>query len=701
VSDAVTAVRWLLEQAEPEARRLAAQQLVKVPGDQVCELLRVALGDEDWRVRKEAAVSAAAIEERERVVHCLIGAIDDKENVGLRNAAVEALVNIGAAAVPATVGALRGLDADGRKLAVEILGGIPDERGVAALTQALVDEDANVRSAAAEALGSADRAGDDARALAVKALTGVLSSHEVFLKLAALDAIGRLDAYLPWAIFEPFVKDSVLRRYAIAAAARSDDAGALDALAGALTDPSRTVVREAVIAIGERLMGQFPETFRGGMERRVRGTSEARDRVRPMAKQLDDGRLRPAAFLVLGLFADTADIPLFVEALSDDDLMQHAEKALSCYGVEAVGPLLAVARGEPPQVRASVLSIVPTLNPGAMDEASPELEETLHDALQDDSPEVIAAALRLLAITGRADDLGRVAAFTRHSDPRVSLSAEATLALLAARHKDGARERFSGITASSPDAGVLCVVLGALARAGDVREEDLASLDLALAHGDARTRRAAIEALAAIGGDAASDAVAFALADEERDVRLAAVRALGTLGRTDVLIAMVERDHDPAVVAAALRALTPGDAEATYRAARPLLASRDASIASAAAEAIGRLPSPAHREALFDALLHPEAEVVKVALSEMGAQLDGLALSHLARCLDHASWEVRRLACELLGGHNKDGVHALLHARLDREREPAVREAIASALSARTPPRTDGRSRAPGRQAGR
>ena len=66
MSDAVTAVSWLLKQAEPEARRLAAQQMVKVPGREVCDLLLIALADEDWRVRKEAAVVAAAGRDAER-----------------------------------------------------------------------------------------------------------------------------------------------------------------------------------------------------------------------------------------------------------------------------------------------------------------------------------------------------------------------------------------------------------------------------------------------------------------------------------------------------------------------------------------------------------------------------------------------------------------------------------------------------------
>ncbi|HEY5147185.1 MAG TPA: hypothetical protein VII82_10475, partial [Polyangiaceae bacterium] len=62
MSDASSAVRWLLEQAEPEARRVAVQQIAKVRGREAPELLLCALGDDDWRVRKEGTLVAPSLE---------------------------------------------------------------------------------------------------------------------------------------------------------------------------------------------------------------------------------------------------------------------------------------------------------------------------------------------------------------------------------------------------------------------------------------------------------------------------------------------------------------------------------------------------------------------------------------------------------------------------------------------------------------
>ncbi len=244
MNEAAAAVRWLLHQAEPEARRVAVQQIPKVVGAEGAELLKQALGDEDWRVRKEAASAAAALERRDEVVAMLVSALEEGVNIGLRNAAVEALVAIGPAAVAPTIEALGRLDPDARKLAVEVLGGVADGRGTNALALALCDEDANVRVAAAEALGNASLAGEEARDVAIEALASTLPGEgDTLLRLAALGSLAHLEAIVPWALVEPCAKHPLLRRHAIAAAAGSREPQAVRALAEATGDASPAVAR--------------------------------------------------------------------------------------------------------------------------------------------------------------------------------------------------------------------------------------------------------------------------------------------------------------------------------------------------------------------------------------------------------------------------------------------------------------------------
>jgi len=66
---------------------------------------------------------------------------------------------------------------------------------------------------------------------------------------------------------------------------------------------------------------------------------------------------------------------------------------------------------------------------------------------------------------------------------------------------------------------------------------------------------------------------------------------------------------------------------------------------------------------------------------------------HLGVCLDHAAWDVRRLAADLLGRSPTETALGLLRARLSIEDNPLVCEALERALDASGTRRTP----APGR----
>jgi HEAT repeat protein len=694
VSEAASAVRWLLEQSEPEARRVAVQQIAKVHGQDVSDLLLRALADDDWRVRKEATLVAGTLDRRDEVVACLIAALEETINIGLRNAAVEALIRIGADAVGATIDALGRLDAEGRKLSVEVLGGVPDARAVAALARALADEDANVRVAAAEALGNAALAGDDARDDSIRSLVVALATSDSFLKIAALESLARLEAHLPWAVFQPCASDPLLRRYAIVAAAGSSEPDAIRALANAIGDPSATIVREAIVALGERVGASLDdEGFLQCARTALDGNAEGRGNARRAARDAEDSRARGGALLVLGLLGDAQDVASLVEALGDDDVAERADHALRLFGPKVVKSLLSVARHSKPSVRAAALALASSLEGVSLD----DLRFALREALKGPGAEVIACAVGALGPIGDATDLRRVSKLVGHADERIAANATKSAAELAARHADAARELLRDAKPGKDPVAFACVLLGAIASTHTLNDDDVARLERALAHDDPKVRRAAVDALARADSAAAADAVVFALADEENEVKLAAVRALGRLRRPEPLLAIVSDTRDAALAATALRALGEADRERALAAARPMIGHPDAAIACAAVEVIGhieasassgqaRASAAAMEDALFVALDHAEGEVVKLALSMLGVRPGARALARLGLCLDHSSWEVRRLAAELLGQAKSPSAEGLLRARYELERDPMVREAIAVAVSLRPPP---------------
>ncbi|MGA7124396.1 MAG: HEAT repeat domain-containing protein [Polyangiaceae bacterium] len=692
MSDAATAVRWLLQQSEPEARRVAVLQIAKVSGGETAELLLRALGDDDWRVRKEAAAISPSIDRRDEIVAALVTALEETVNIGLRNAAVEALVAIGPDAISATVGALPRLDADARKLAIEVLGGLADLRCTEALSRALDDEDVNVQVAAAEALGNARLAGEEARDLATRSLVKSLSNRGAILKIAALESLARLEARLPWSIFRPHVTDPLLRRYAIAAACGSAEPDAVRALALATGDPSPTIAREAIVALGELVASGPQEASLLGVARAALGqTPVGRVNVRRAARNPDDAPARSSALALLGLIGDPSDIALLVDALGEE-AAERADLALRIFGSDAIVPLLAAARSASPSVRAAALELAASLDSGPDGSG---IHDALRAAVGDPSPEVVVSALESLGSLGNADDLVRISLMVGHSEQRIAAAATNAVWGLASRHVETARALLNDSGAGSDPLALGCILIGAIASTRELLEDDVHLLERALAHDRPQVRRAAIEALAQAGGEAAAEAVVFALADEDHEVQLAAVRALGRLGRAEPLIGVA---RIPALTGGALRALGDVDPARAVEAASPLVKHPDVAIACAAVEAMGRLGdaglpenvSGACEDGLFSALDHPDPEVVKLALSIVGARPGPRALARLGHCLDHSASDVRRVAAELLGHQTGLAAQALLRARYERERDPIVRAAIAAAASLRSASQSDG-----------
>ena len=501
------------------------------------------------------------------------------------------------------------------------------------------------------------------------------------LKLAALDALAQLGAKLSWRTVEPFANDPLLKRYALAAAAASREVAAIEALAAAVGDASPIVAREAVIALGEAVLAdpddeKVVETASATMVPSTR----AHTTVRAMAIGDENMHARGMAITALGLMRDPNDIDLLVDALSDPELADRAEVALKVFGEEALEPLMEAGRTAAPNVRGATLSLVPVL---ALPEDETEVLDVMREALRDPSADVLLAAMRVFGRHGTPTDVREVARLALHADARVADAADAALHELAVRHATDARALLGELDASRPEAVIGCILVDAIARKGTTLPGDVMFLQGALSNGDARARRHAVEALATIGDSYAADTVAFALADEEPEVVLAAVRALGLLHRSEPLVALLGASRDPTTVAGALRALAEADRDRALHAALPLVRSADSGVASAAVEALGALRGTARDDALFAALEHTDTEVVKLALSELGRALEPRALTRIGMALDHAARDVRRLAAELLGQDASGSSHGLLRARLEREKDVSVRVAIAAALSAR------------------
>jgi len=137
-----------------EARRKTVSALKGKPLPECLDRLFAALGDESWRVRKEAVEVLLAARPGQDEINQLIQLLRDEDNAGLRNSTAEVLAGLGRQVVPFLLAYREDPDHDLRKLVVDTLGVVGGDEAIKGLTASLYDTDMNVAAAAAEGLGA-------------------------------------------------------------------------------------------------------------------------------------------------------------------------------------------------------------------------------------------------------------------------------------------------------------------------------------------------------------------------------------------------------------------------------------------------------------------------------------------------------------------------------------------------------------------
>lgn len=669
----------LLDSQDPEQRRRAAEGLRHAPNELVLRTCLRALGDADWRVRKEAVTALVARGAHPEVLRRLLSAFQPGDNVGLRNAVVDALAGHGDAAISEISRALPGLDVDGKKLCVDALGRSGSARALVVLEGLIADADPNVRAAAVEAVAAV---GDTRAARAISLLTNALPDRDAIVRLAALQGLNRLSAALPWESVAGLLDDPVLYPEALVAAGRSGATEAAEPLVSAIGRAARI---ELVLAALVDLSRCNAEAVEAILRARPLLTAQGRDELLALLTR-DAGTVAVGpALIVAGLLAVPGAERAIVEALVHDELRGDAEEAAIHFGSLLHAELLRGAEGESTELRAvCVEALGASATPG--DAAAAQV---VTDALHASEPQVVAAALAAVAMLGDEAAIERVARWVAPAvSPALSTLAEKALRELARRHPVEAQRLAADVDESSDAVVAAAIVIGAMPIAvRGSREGDVGFLSTLLTRGEPHVRRIALDALGEIGGALGVEPVTFALADEELEVQLAAVRALGKLAGKTGDARAIERLFDAAggvqgteLAAAAIRGLGGiADSDVVARLV-PLTRSADPELAVAAVDALGRRGEGARLDALVEALGHRDAEVVKAALTALATVAEPRATVHLGACLDHAAWDVRRLAADLLGRRGGPTVAGLLAARLANEREPLVRDALTRAL---------------------
>lgn len=688
---AVQEVEAVLASEDPELRRRAVQLVPEVEEAHRPRLVLVALGDSDWRVRKEAVAVALELGPSPELVERLVAAFLPGDNVGLRNAAVETLAGLGSRAFSAIADALPTLDADGRKLAAEALGRAHDPLALPLLEALSSDPDPNVRVTALDQLAEV---GGLARERAAALLIQALRDEELHVKLAALSGLQRLGAKVPWETLESLSSHPTLRAPALALAGHCEDPRAAAFLAEALEDERRSIFTVAVQGLASLVLNG--KVSLSELRERLSKTSPAA-RARLLQNASDDERepAQRAALVVSAVAGEPKAIDLALDALLGERVFREAEIALRIFGPTALPRILTRIGEGGEEARAALVSLLVSLVPH---EGDADVAEALRQAIRDESQIVATSALIALATLGSAEDFANVAAtFGASPATRVPAAAEAALASLAVRYPEAARAFARDAKDDEGARMAIAVAIGAVGGGllGST-EDDLALLSKLLLSEDERARRAAAVALGDIGSASGYDLLQRALTDASNEVRLAAIASLGRLrlpdgspAATSCLLELLREERDPELVAAAIHALGATGDPAAVPLLTELVGSNFTPIVVAAIAALARIDPVAGLSPFLEAARSDDPEVVKAALLALEGSSDPRALACFQAALDHEAWDVRTLAADCLGPTGGAHAQAWLRERLSREPSPIVREAIDRALGASERPPTE------------
>jgi HEAT repeat protein len=665
-----------LVDADAETRRRAVLQLSIMPKDPtLAELLMSALGDSDWRVRKEAAQVALRRAHELGLMEPLVRALCQGDNVGLRNAALDVLEELGEQAAPALIAALPHAPEQARKFVIEALGEAGGPLVIYELKQAAWSADVNLAGEAIEAL--ARIGGPEAESV----IRSRLHAGDPFLRLAALEALHRLEANIAWEELEPLLDDRILRRVAVAALGRTGRAEALEPLFQALEDPALHTVGAAASAIVRFTRAPGPLRERALTKLQTLNL-RARTSLAALLGGASEVELRRAAAELLAYAKDSTALGQIIVQLTLDAAAPEQLDALRYWGEEAVQPLVSLsATLEAPEERAVALELAADLVAVSPRRTAAPLgrlvRDSLRPALHDHDPVVVAAAARSLAPYVEASDADTLVQCALSADPEVARSAARSLEALVESERDAVESALHKVEVEATQAAALASVLALLGG-----PDSLDRLRGLLSANEPSTRRAALQALGRIGGARAAATAAVALADEDNEVQVTAAHVLGRLrdeqGGVPGITELVQAAHSEhaQVRAAVARALGHTRLARAVEPLTKLLADHDSG------EALGQIPNVQLGTRIRAALVHPDREVVKAGLRALTGTQEPGAPEQLIAALDHEAWDVRQLAAELIGERGIERARPALAAQLARETDDLARAALTEALRA-------------------
>ena len=592
-----------------------------------------ALGDDSWRVRREAVDGLIRHGSPGAVTTLLRSLISEHRDFNVLSSAVEVLSLSEIDVSAPLVRLLKEPDEALRIQVAQILGERGDVRAVPGLMEALNDPDANVRYHTIEALGKL-RAGD-----AVDALVAVVESRDFSLAFPALDALVRIGDTGAATRLVPLLKDDLLRAPTAELLGRLGDDTIISPLVALLNEPGipAAVVAKALASLYDRDEtlyregGHVGDLVRTGI--RAPGVQNLLDAV----SSAEGEGIRPLA-LVLGWMEGPAMERALSRLLGHPEARKEVVEAFIRHGRRVTNLLIQQLRAEDLEIRqAAVMALGRIGDPAAVPalievlQNEPELTvltagamakigdlgpfETLMAMLGHEEAAVRRAVISALNSMGHPDMPDRIRTLLADPDPKVR---ESAVRIAGYFSYPQCGERFLERT-RDPEEDIRRAAVECLPYLDDHRA--FSHLVHALLDDSPRVRAAAAKALSHVEGGEALPHLLKALKDEAPWVRFYAVRSTGGHRLKEASEAL--RDlitHDPAqhVRIEAIKAVSEMGGKDTVSLLNPLVKDPDTDIARAAIRGLGMMDHPDAVAPLFEALRSTDPELRVAALHALG-----------------------------------------------------------------------------------
>lgn len=537
-------IRSALQSSDEEVRRSTLTSLWEIPFKDAQLILFTAMGDESWRVRKEAVDRYVSLTPSLNSIEQLLHLLRNEENAGLRNSAAEAVIRLGVASSLPLLSMVHDEDADVRKFIIDVMGAIGDPVFVPVLLEALSDPEVNVASSAAEQLGII---GDTS--VSEQLIQAILQRDEVLFRFSALGSLGLLAKPLvvPEALIALADQDILLKPVYECLGSISDAGSCKLLLNGffSLQKNSRAAAVKSLYKIFRRSTAQSQEMIieelllykENNIVSKLLELSGYRDAL-----------LTDSIIWISTVIRDTRFIPLLIEAYADERYSNSALESLKGFGREALFEITSRYSTLDESGRSGLCILIAECGYSSFD-------DIIRQALHDQSAVVrknAAIAVGKLGLLTSIPDLITLIDDTEMPVYKAAISSLQSLVLLSRSAIITEVDHFcsSNKVHHRKAAALLLASLG-----------ELDSLLLLIKDEEPEVRKTAVAVLGENRVKKSGTMLILALADEDPDVRVAVADALGNLNDSSTLDAMelAINDEDIWVQSALLKAIAKVD----------------------------------------------------------------------------------------------------------------------------------------------